>query len=118
MDIFKVNENKTYLIESIYGQEEFYVYFIIISVIYSVIMIMTIRSMDKPHIQCRSPILMQVIFVGCYLDTITKLLIRYLDYNDIGWKCKLALLTRLVFHNVIVIFIVVRIKRVHTVNKL
>ena len=74
--------------------------------------------MAKPHIQCRSPKLMLVIFFGCYLDTLFKLIIRFLGYEMIGAKCKMALFTRLVLHNMILIFIVVRIKRMHTVNKL
>ena len=118
MDIFKSQQDKTYLITSQYSELEFWTYFTVFTVIYSVIMIKTYQVRNKPHIQCRSPKLMLVIFFGCYIDTVTKLLIRYLPLADITAKCTLALITRVVFHNMIVIYVVVRIKRMNTVNKL
>lgn len=59
-----------------------------------------------------------MITTGVYFDSILKLTVTALDYTEIDVKCTLAIASRVVFYYVAFIFILVRILRVHNVNKL
>ena len=61
---------------------------------------------------------MLMVTIGVYFDSIFKLVIIALDYTQIDVKCTLAIAARVVFYYVAFIFILVRIQRVHMVNKL
>lgn len=61
---------------------------------------------------------MLMITIGVYFDSIFKLVIIALDYTQIDVKCTLAIAARVVFYYVAFIFILIRIQRVHMVNKL
>ena len=76
------------------------------------------RNKDKPHIQSRSPILILMITIGVYIDTMLKLAIISIDYENIDIKCQIAIAARIVFYYIAFFFILIRIQRVHNVNKL
>lgn len=59
-----------------------------------------------------------MIVIGVWFDTLFKTYIIMIDYKQIDLKCQLAIITRIVFHYVAFIFIILRINRVHNVNKL
>lgn len=113
---FPANSPKEYVIDSLFEFQWFVFLLLSFIVLYGSMIIYTWINRNKPHIECRSPKIMLVIFVSCFLDTIFKLIIRFLSVDKIDQKCKLALSTRMVLHNLIVIFLVVRIRRVHQVN--
>lgn len=76
------------------------------------------RNKNKIHIQSRSPILMLIITIGVYFDSILKLMIIATEYQRIDIKCQMAIAARVVFYYIAFFFILIRIQRVHTVNKL
>jgi len=59
-----------------------------------------------------------MIVIGVWFDTLFKTYIIMIGYTKIDLKCQLAIITRIVFHYVAYIFIILRINRVHNVNKL
>ena len=59
-----------------------------------------------------------MIIIGITLDSAFKLYILILTYTEIDTKCQLGLISRVVFHYVGFMFILIRIKRVHNVNKI
>jgi hypothetical protein len=61
---------------------------------------------------------MLMIIIGITLDSTFKLYILILTYTEIDTKCQLGLISRVVFHYVGFMFILIRIKRVHNVNKI
>lgn len=61
---------------------------------------------------------MLMITVGVYFDSILKLMIISTEYQKIDLKCQMAIAARVVFYYVAFIFILIRIQRVHSVNKL
>lgn len=109
------------LIENIHRLIEFrtsLIIGIIFTLVYISIMYSIFRNKDKPHIQSRSPILILMITIGVYIDTILKLLIISTDYENIDIKCQMAIAARIVFYYIAFFFILIRIQRVHNVNKL
>ena len=91
---------------------------VILTLIYLAIFFSIMRNKNKPHIQSRSPILMLIITFGVYFDTILKLMIISTEYQRIDVKCQMAIAARVVFYYIAFIFILIRIQRVHSVNKL
>ena len=89
-----------------------------ISLIYLAIFAHIFYNKDKPPIQNRSPILMLMITIGAYFDSICKLLIISIPYTEIDIKCTLAIFARMVFYYLTFIFILIRICRVDSINKL
>lgn len=73
---------------------------------------------NNQWIQNRSPVLMIMVIIGCYFDSMFKIWILMIDYQEIDTKCQLAITTRIVFYYVAYIFIVLRIQRVHNYNKI
>lgn len=61
---------------------------------------------------------MLIIVIGVYFDAILKLMIISTDYHRIDIKCQMAIAARVVFYYIAFFFILIRIQRVHTVNKL
>ena len=61
---------------------------------------------------------MLMIIIGILFDSTFKIYILVLKYTDIDTKCQLGLISRVVFHYVAFMFILIRIKRVHNVNKI
>jgi len=90
----------------------------VLSLVYLALFIGILRNRNKPHIQSRSPILILMITVGVYFDTMLKLAIISTEYKKIDLKCQMAIAARVVFYYVAFIFILIRIQRVHSVNKL
>ena len=76
------------------------------------------RNKNKIHIQSRSPILMIIIVIGIYFDSMAKLIIISTQIQRIDIKCQMAIAARVVFYYIAFFFILIRIQRVHTVNKL
>ena len=89
-----------------------------LSVFFLGIFIAIFIDMHKPEIQNRSPTLMLMIIIGILFDSTFKIYILMLNYTDIDTKCQLGLISRVVFHYVAFMFILIRIKRVHNVNKI
>jgi hypothetical protein len=102
------------LINPVYG----YVLIGVLSSFFLAIFIIIFIDMHKPEIQNRSPTLMLMIIIGITFDSVLKLYILMLDYTEIDTKCQLGLISRVVFHYVAYMFILIRIKRVHNVNKI
>lgn len=73
---------------------------------------------NEPKIRSRSPLLLMMITIACYLDTTFKLFILGLSYKFVDLKCSLAIGGRVVNHYMAFIFIIIRIRRMHTVNEL
>lgn len=59
---------------------------------------------------------MLMITLGVFMDTIFKLLIVYLPFQQIDLKCQMAIITRVVFHYIAYLFILFRINRILTFN--
>lgn len=59
---------------------------------------------------------MLMITLGVFMDTIFKLLIVFLPFQQIDLKCQMAIITRVVFHYIAYLFILFRINRILTVN--
>ena len=110
--------NKSYLIDRVLDGQIGYYVLGIVTLFYAFLIVLTLRNMNKPHIQCRSPVLILFIFLGSYLDTMFKLLVRMLSIEYIDWKCQLSLFTRHVFHNMILVFSFLRVFRVFMVDKI
>ena len=91
---------------------------ICISLVYFAIFGHIYWNKDKPPIQNRSPILMLMITIGGYFDSICKLLIISIPYTEIDIKCTLAIFARMVFYYLTFIFILIRIIRVDSINQL
>jgi hypothetical protein len=89
-----------------------------ITLVYFAIFAHIYYNKDKPPIQNRSPILMLMITIGGYFDSICKLLIISIQYTEIDIKCTLAIFARMVFYYLTFIFILIRICRVDSINKL
>jgi hypothetical protein len=90
----------------------------VLSLFFLAIFIAIFIDMHKPEIQNRSPTLMLMIIIGILFDSTFKVYILVLRYTEIDTKCQLGLISRVVFHYVAFMFILIRIKRVHNVNKI
>ena len=109
------------LIESIhqlFAWQEALTIGVCITVIYFAIFGHIYYHKDKPPIQNRSPILMLMITIGAYFDSMCKLAIISIPYTGIDIKCTLAIFARMVFYYLTFIFILIRICRVDSINKL
>lgn len=95
-----------------------WIIFCVLTTIYLTIFVSIMRNKNKPHIQSRSPILMLIITFGVYFDSMLKLFIISMRYEKIDVKCQMAIMARVVFYYIAFIFILIRIQRVHSVNKL
>ena len=60
---------------------------VMLSLVYLAVFTSILMNKNKNHIQRRSPILMLMITVGVYFDSLLKLLILCTDYQYIDLKC-------------------------------
>jgi uncharacterized membrane protein len=74
-------------VHQIFGANTSLIVGIVLSFIYLCIFVAIFRNRNKPHIQSRSPILMLMITIGVYFDTLLKLLINSISYEQIDLKC-------------------------------
>lgn len=103
-------------IHSLFELPVFIILLSIAVIVFLVIMVSLCINRDKPHIQNRAPYLMLMITLGVFMDTIFKLLIVFLPFQQIDLKCQMAIITRVVFHYIAYLFILFRINRILTVN--
>ena len=61
---------------------------------------------------------MILIFLCTFLSSIFNLRVTALNYTQISSKCQLSMMNRVIWHSGMIIFVVMRIRRVHNTNML
>jgi hypothetical protein len=83
----KISKDLLENIHMLFGPAEWVPILIMLTLIYGAIFFSIFSNRNKPHIQSRSPILMLMITVGVYFDSILKLAILSIEYKSIDLKC-------------------------------
>ena len=90
----------------------------VISVYYLSILFCIFWYRNNSLIKNRSPALIIIIGIACFIDSILRLIIISLPYTKIDTKCTITIMESVAFYYVIYIFFFLRIYRVSKVNKI
>ena len=118
MPFVKNINNKILNIDQLFSLDIGYVLISIFTFIFGYFLLSILWNINRKEIKSRSPFLMVIIITCSYMNSVFNTIIVTKHYDQIAAKCQLAMMSRLIWHSGVLIFIITRIRRVHHANLL